>query len=456
MNIRCPECKTRYHIKDSKISEKKLYARCARCQVRFAIGGDRHEHDASPSDEPQTQCCSQCGQKLGWRDRRFAVSGRPVCEKCYQTLNTRKREKPVAKPCMPRKSQVSDRSGGIFGMIGRMFSNDMAIDLGTANTLVYIKKKGVVLNEASVVALRTDARYEKSVVAVGCEAKEMMGKTPQNITAVRPMRDGVIADFETTGIMLKHFIRKARKGRNIFKPRMMIAIPSGITQVEKWAVKEAAEEAGARSVFLIEEPMAAAIGADLPVTAPVCNMVVDIGGGTTEVATISLAGVVSGQSIKIAGDRMDEAIMRYIRKKFNFAIGERTAEFIKMTIGNASPDPRNPEVTEVKGWNVISGEPKIFSVNALEIREAIAEQLDAIVEAVKVVLDRTPQELTASVIDRGILLTGGGALLKKLDKFLMEKSGLPVTVADDPLSAIVLGSGKAMGSPDIFRRVAIS
>nr|WP_231714642.1 rod shape-determining protein [Desulfonema ishimotonii] len=341
-------------------------------------------------------------------------------------------------------------------MIGKMFSNDMAIDLGTANTLVYIRKKGIVLNEASVVALRTDARYEKSVIAVGCEAKEMMGKTPHNITAVRPMRDGVIADFETTGIMLQHFIRKARRGRNIFKPRMLIAIPSGITPVEKRAVREAAEQAGARSVSLIEEPMAAAIGADLPVADPICNMVVDIGGGTTEVATISLAGVVSGKSVKIAGDRMDDAIMRYIRKKYNFIIGERTAEFVKMTIGNACPDPRNPESMEVKGWNIISGEPKIFSVNALEIREAIGEQLDAIVEAVKIVLDRTPQELTANVIDRGILLTGGGALLKRLDRFLMEKSGLPVTVADDPLSTIVLGSGKAMISPDIFSRVVVS
>ncbi|MFW5636752.1 MAG: rod shape-determining protein, partial [Thermodesulfobacteriota bacterium] len=299
-----------------------------------------------------------------------------------------------------------------------------------------------------------DAQNGKRILAVGRDAKRMMGRTPDNVKAIRPMRDGVIADFEVAGAMLREFIQKVRKKRGyFFRPRMIIAVPSGITQVEKRAVKESAEKAGAREVFLIEEPMAAAIGADLPVTEPTCNMVVDIGGGTTEVAVISLSGIVSSKSVKVAGDEMDDAIIRYIKKKYNFIIGERTAEIIKIRIGNARPDERHPEKIEVKGWEVVTGRPRIFTVTALEIREAIADQLQAILEAIKLVLDKTPQELTAGVIDTGIVLTGGVALLKNLDVYLAEQSGLPVKVADDPLATIVIGSGKTFEDAHLFRQV---
>jgi rod shape-determining protein MreB len=336
-----------------------------------------------------------------------------------------------------------------------VFSNDLAIDLGTANTLVYVKGKGIVLSEPSVVAVSTSSRAKNRVLAVGIEAKKMLGKTPGSIVAIRPMRDGVIADFEVTEAMLRHFIQKVHNRRTFVRPRIIIAVPSGITQVEKRAVRESAESAGAREVFLIEEPMAAAIGAGLPITEPTCNMVVDIGGGTTEVAVISLKGIVYSRSVRVAGDKMDAAIIQYIKRKYNLLIGERTAEIIKTTIGNAYPDPQNLETIEVKGRDLASGIPKILSIDSEEIRVAISEQIDAIVETVKIALEQTPPELSADIVDRGIILTGGGALLKNLDKLLREETNLPITVAEHPLETVALGSGKALDNLDLLKEIVV-
>ncbi len=341
------------------------------------------------------------------------------------------------------------------GILG-IFSSDLAIDLGTANTLVYVKGQGIVLMEPSVVAVSVDNRSKNRVLAVGTEAKKMLGRTPGNIVAIRPMRDGVIADFEVTEAMLRHFIHKVHNRRTFVRPRIVIAVPSGITQVEKRAVKESAESAGAREVFLIEEPMAAAIGANLPITEPTCNMVVDIGGGTTEVAVISLAGIVYSRSVRVAGDKMDSAIIQYIKRKYNLLIGEMTAEIIKTTIGNASPDPQDLETIEVKGRDLASGIPKILSIDSEEIRVAISEQIDSIIETVKIALEQTPPELAADIVDRGIILTGGGALLKNLDKFLREETSLPITIADDPLTTVALGSGKTLDNIEILKKVVIT
>ena len=341
------------------------------------------------------------------------------------------------------------------GILG-FFSTDLAIDLGTANTLVYVKGKGIVLMEPSVVAVSVDHRSKNRVLAVGSDAKKMLGRTPGNIVAIRPMRDGVIADFEVTEAMLRYFIHKVHNRRTFVRPRIIIAVPSGITQVEKRAVKESAESAGAREVFLIEEPMAAAIGANLPITEPTCNMVVDIGGGTTEVAVISLAGIVYSRSVRVAGDKMDSAIIQYIKRKYNLLIGEMTSEMIKMTIGNASPDPQDLETIEVKGRDLASGIPKILSIDSEEIRVAISEQIDSIIETVKIALEQTPPELSADIVDRGIILTGGGALLKNLDKFLREETSLPITIAEDPLTTVALGSGKALDNIEILKQVVIT
>lgn len=338
----------------------------------------------------------------------------------------------------------------LFGL----FSNDLAIDLGTANTLVYMKGHGIVLREPSVVAVRRDARGISKVLAVGTEAKKMLGRTPGNIDAVRPMKDGVIADFEITEAMLRHFIRTAHNRRTLVRPRIIVCVPSGITQVEKRAVRESAESAGARDVFLIEEPMAAAIGAGLPITEPTCNMVVDIGGGTTEVAIISLAGIVYSNSTRVGGDKMDEAILQHIKRKYNLLIGITTSEVIKTTIGNAFPSDQI-ETIEVKGRDLVSGIPKILTIDSEEIREAISEQVETIVEAVHAALEQTPPELSADVVDRGIILTGGGSLLKDLDTRLREETKLPITITEDPLSTVVLGSGKALDNIDILREVAI-
>jgi len=343
----------------------------------------------------------------------------------------------------------------IFNSIAGWFSSDLAIDLGTANTLVFVKGKGIVLSEPSVVAIYQDGSKTR-VLAVGLEAKKMLGRTPGNIKAIRPMRDGVIADFEVTEAMLRHFIAKVHDRRKFVRPRILIAVPSGITQVEKRAVRESAESAGAKEVFLIEEPMAAAIGANLPITEPTCNMVVDIGGGTTEVAVISLSGIVYSRSVRIAGDKMDSGIMQYIKRKYNLLIGERTAEIIKTTIGNAYPESQNLETIEVKGRDLVSGIPKILSIDSEEIRLAISEQVDAIAETVKIALEQTPPELAADIVDSGIVLTGGGALLKNLDKLLREESGLPITIADDPLSTVAQGCGKTLDSVEILKQVAIT
>ncbi len=335
------------------------------------------------------------------------------------------------------------------------FSNDLAIDLGTANTLVYVKGKGIVLSEPSVVAVRKDGKGYNRVLAVGKEAKLMLGRTPGNIVAIRPMKDGVIADFEVTEAMLRHFIRKVHNRRTLIRPRIIICVPSGITQVEKRAVRESAESAGAREVYLIEEPMAAAIGAGLPITEPTSNMVVDIGGGTTEVAVISLAGIVFSKSVRVGGDKIDEAILQYVKRKYNLLIGERTAEVIKTTIGTAYPQDE-PESIEVKGRDLVSGIPKTLTIDSEEVRIAISEQIDTIIDAVKVALEQTPPELAADIVDRGIFLTGGGALLKNIDVLLREETGLPITIADDPLSAVVLGSGKTLESLELLKEVSIS
>lgn len=338
----------------------------------------------------------------------------------------------------------------LFGWL----SNDLAIDLGTANTLVYVKGKGIVLREPSVVAVRKDVRANR-VLAVGKEAKMMLGRTPGNIVAIRPIKDGVIADFEVTEAMLRYFIKKVHNRRTLVHPRIIVSVPSGITQVEKRAVRESAESAGAREVYLIEEPMAAAIGAGLPITEPTANMVVDIGGGTTEVAVISLAGIVYSNSVRVAGDKMDDAILQHIKRKHNLAIGEHSAEMIKTTIADVLPEPPL-NTMDIKGRDLVTGVPKTLSINSGEIMTAIAEQVDAIIETVKMALELTPPELSADILDQGIVLTGGGALLRNLDKRLKEETGLPIIIAEDPLSSVVIGSGQALENIDVLKEVMIT
>ena len=341
----------------------------------------------------------------------------------------------------------------IDSLLGR-FSNDLAIDLGTANTLIYVKGKGIVANEPSVVAVQKDERGVKRVLAVGKEAKQMLGRTPGNIMAIRPLKDGVIADFEVTEAMLRYFIQKVHNRKMLLRPRIVIGIPSGITQVEKRAVRDSAHSAGAKEVYLIEEPMAAAIGAGLPITEASGNMIVDIGGGTTEVAVISLSGIVYSLSIRVGGDKMDDAIIAYIKRKYNLLIGERTAEVIKMAIGNAYPENEIRSI-EVKGRDLVTGIPKTVDISSEEAREALSEPINAIVEAVKVALERTPPELGADIVDKGIVLAGGGALLKGLDILLREATGLPIIIADDPLSAVVLGAGKVLDQISLLKNVTI-
>ena len=324
------------------------------------------------------------------------------------------------------------------------FSNDLAIDLGTANTCVYVKGQGIVLREPSVVAVKKDSRGNSVVLAVGQDAKRMLGRTPGNIQAIRPMKDGVIADFEVTEAMLRHFISKVHNSRrHLVRPRIMVRVPTGITQVEKRAVKESAQSAGAREVYLIEEPMAAAIGANLPIQEPTSNMVVDIGGGTTEVAVISLSGIVYSRSVRVGGDKMDESIMTHVKRKYNMLIGESSAEEIKIKIASAYPmDPE--QQIEVKGRDLVTGIPQNIIITSEEVRKAISEQVDSIVQAVRIALEQTPPELAADIVDRGIVLTGGGALLKGLDQLLREETSLPITVVEDPLSTVVMGTGRAL------------
>jgi rod shape-determining protein MreB len=342
----------------------------------------------------------------------------------------------------------------LFDWVYGFFSNDLAIDLGTATTLTFVKGRGIVANEPSVVAVQRLGNGMKKVLAVGKDAKDMLGRTPGNIVAVRPMKDGVIADFEVTEAMLRHFITRAHNSRTLVRPRIVIGVPSGITEVEKRAVRDSALAAGAREVYLIEEPMAAAIGAGLPITEPSGNMIVDIGGGTTEVAVISLAGIVMSKSIRVGGDKMDEAIVQHIKRKYNLLIGERTAEDIKKQIGSAYPLEESLTV-EVKGRDLVAGVPKTLTINSDEVRDALAEPVNAIVEAVRIVLERTPPELSADIVDRGIVLSGGGAQLRNLDMLLREETGLPVMVSENPQLAVVLGTGKALDELALLKEVAI-
>ncbi len=342
----------------------------------------------------------------------------------------------------------------LFDFILGKFSNDLAIDLGTANTLVYVKGKGIVLNEPSVVAVSKDSRGTKRVLAVGLEAKKMLGRTPGNIVAIRPMREGVIADFDITEAMLKHFIHRVHNRRALVRPRIVVCIPSGITQVERRAVRETVESAGAREMYFIEEPMAAAIGAGLPIMEPTSSMVVDIGGGTTEVAVISMAGIVYSKSVRVAGDRMDEEIVQYMKRKYNLLIGERSAEIIKMTIGCAYPD-RELRILDVKGRNLIRGIPTIVEISSEEVREAIMEPVNIIISTIRNVLENAPPELAGDIVESGIVLTGGGALLTNLDLLIREETGLPITVADDPLSAVVRGAGMALDHIDVLKEVSL-
>ncbi len=344
----------------------------------------------------------------------------------------------------------SSRSHGVRSLFS-IFSSDLAIDLGTANTLVFARGKGIVVNEPSIVAINKNTNQ---VEAVGREAKEMLGRTPGNIVAIRPMKDGVIADFRHTEKMLNYFIQKAHNRKMLVHPRIVIGVPSEITQVEKRAVEDSAYRAKASEVFLVEQAMVAAIGAGLPITEPQGNMVVDIGGGTTDIAVISLSGIVYSRSVRMAGNQMDEQITNYLKRKYNLLIGERTAEQIKIEIGSAYPLDR-PMQMEVKGRNLIEGVPKTITIDDSEIRESLAESISTIINAIRVALERTPPELSADISDRGIVLTGGGALIKNLDKRIREETGLPVSVADDPLASVVLGTGKMLSDFRLLRKIKI-
>ena len=339
----------------------------------------------------------------------------------------------------------------LFGL----FSNDLAIDLGTANTLIYVKNEGIVSNEPSVVAVQKNDRGGKRVLAVGAEAKKMLGRTPGSIVAIRPLKDGVIADFEITEAMLRYFIHKVHNRNTLVRPRIIIGVPFGITEVEKRAVRESAESAGAREVYLMEQPMAAAIGAGLPITEPTGNMIVDIGGGTTEVAVISLSGIVFSRSVRVGGDKMDEAISQFIKRKHNLLVGERTAELIKITIGSAYPGDEI-QTMEIKGRDLVAGIPKTVMITDEEIRDSLLDPINQIVEAVRVSLERTPPELASDIVDRGIILSGGGALLRSLDLLLKEETGLPVMLADDPLTSVVMGAGKTLDEISLLRQVTVN
>lgn len=341
----------------------------------------------------------------------------------------------------------------MFRFVGAPFSRDMGIDLGTANTLVYIKGKGIMIREPSVVAKQQDTG---DILAVGEEAKRMIGRTPGNIVAIRPMKDGVIADFDVTEAMLRHFIKKAHKRVRLVHPRIVICVPSGVTEVEKRAVHDAAIHAGAREAYLIEESMASAIGAGLPVHEPAGNMVVDIGGGTTEVAIISLGGIVTSETIRIGGDEMDTSIVHYVKRHYNLMIGERTAEQVKIEIGAAIVDPEMNETRELRGRDLVTGLPKTVTISAEEIRDALKEPVNRIVAAVKRTLEQTPPELASDVMDKGIVMTGGGALLKGLNRLLSDETGMPVHIAENPLDCVALGAGKVLDELNVLRRVLIS
>ncbi len=339
----------------------------------------------------------------------------------------------------------------MFSFIYNHFSRDIGVDLGTANTLVYVRGQGIVLQEPSVVATRRDEEGEP--LAVGNEAKRMIGRTPGNIVATRPMKDGVIADFDTTQTMLRYFIGKATRRRTVIRPRVVVAVPSGVTEVEKRAVIDATLQAGAREAYLIEEPMAAAIGAGLPVHEPTGNMVVDIGGGTTEVAIISLGGIVTHQSIRIAGDEMDEALVSYVKREYSLLIGERTAEQVKIDIGSAVPFQNDGEQMEVRGRDLVSGLPKTVPLTAEEVRGALSEPVSSILEAIRVTLERTPPELASDIMDRGIVVTGGGAMLSGFEQLVSDETDMPVYLSEDPLLCVVHGTGKVLDELDVLKRI---
>ncbi|MGI6327773.1 MAG: rod shape-determining protein [Dethiobacteria bacterium] len=339
-----------------------------------------------------------------------------------------------------------------MAFLAGLFSRNIGIDLGTANTLVYVRGKGIVLREPSVVAIRRDTG---AILSVGEEAKRMIGRTPGNIIAIRPMKDGVIADFDVTQIMLRHFIAKSYRRRALFLPQVVVCVPSGVTEVEKRAVLDATKQAGAKEAFLIEEPMAAAIGAGLPVEEPTGSMIVDVGGGTSEVAVISLGGIVNSQSIRVGGDEMDEAIINYIKKSYNLMIGERTAEEVKIKIGSAYRLAEE-ESLEIRGRDLVNGLPKILSIGSWEIQSALMEPVSAIMDTIKVTLERTPPELAADIMEKGIVMTGGGALLKGLDKLIIEETGMPVYLAENPLDCVVLGTGKALTAIELLKRVSVT
>jgi rod shape-determining protein MreB and related proteins len=345
-------------------------------------------------------------------------------------------------------ARTKPRNDGFTGLLGR----DMAIDLGTANTLVYVRGRGIVLNEPSVVAVNT---LNGDILAVGAEAKRMIGRTPSHIRAIRPLKDGVIADFDITEKMLRYFIQKVHQRKFLAKPRIVVCVPSGITGVEQRAVEEASYSAGARAAYIIEEPMAAAIGAGLPIHEPTGNMIVDIGGGTTEVAVISLGGVVTATSVRVGGDELDESIINHVKKEYSVALGERTAEAIKLAVGSAFPSP-DDMIAEIKGRDLVSGLPKTIHITSEEVRKAIEEPVNAIVDAVRDTLDRCPPELAADVLDKGIVLTGGGALLRGLDQRLKHETGMPIHVAENPLSCVAIGSGKCLEEFEVLKRVLIS
>src|SRR2546429_2642295 len=338
--------------------------------------------------------------------------------------------------------------GNMLAFLGR----DMAVDLGTANTLVYVRGRGIALNEPSVVALNT---HTGKIVAVGVQAKRMIGRTPGNMVAIRPLKDGVIADFDVTERMLRYFIQRVHRRRHLAKPRLVVAVPSGITGVEQSAVKEAGHQAGARRVYIIEEPRAAAIGAGLPIHEPTGNMVVDIGGGTTEVAVISLGGIVTSTSLRIGGDELDESIIQHVKKEYSLLLGERTSEAIKFAIGSVFPTPEEM-IAEIKGRDLVSGLPKTIQISAEEVRKSIEEPVNQIIDAVKNTLDRTPPELAADIMDKGIVLTGGGALLRGLDERLKHETGMPVHIAENPLSSVAIGSGKCLEEFEVLQRVLVS
>ena len=337
----------------------------------------------------------------------------------------------------------------MFGRLAAYMSNDIAIDLGTANTLVYLKGNGIVLNEPSVVAVD---QKTKKVYAVGAEAKAMLGKTPDHIIAIRPLKDGVIADFDITEVMLREFIKKSQKKRFFIRPRIVISVPSGITEVERRAVTDSAQNAGAREVYLVAEPIAAAIGVGLPVDKPSGNMVIDIGGGTTEIAVIALNGIVTDISIRVGGDEMDEVIVQHVKKAYNLLIGDQTAEHVKMVIGTATKIDKEEEM-EIKGRDLVSGIPKTLKISSMEIREALAEPLSQIIAALKTALEQTPPELAADIVDRGIVMTGGGSLLRGIDTLVKEETNLPINVVEDPLTCVVLGSGKILGNLHLYERI---